>query len=171
MSIAEDLARIALQEKELVFDHFDEGVAWQIGCRLRDLAISAQFPALVIPALVIDVRRFGQPLFYTTIGSTLPDHAEWIRRKSNVVARFYRSSYALSLEMQQKQTSLTERYGLPLADYASHGGSFPLRVASAGVIGSITVSGLAQRDDHSLVVEALCDLIGREYSTLRLPAE
>lgn len=166
MSIAEDLARIALQEKELVFDHFDEGAAWEIGCRLRDLAISAQFPALVI-----DVRRFGQPLFYTTIGSTLPDHAEWIRRKSNVVARFYRSSYALSLEMQQKQTSLTERYGLPLADYASHGGSFPLRVAGAGVIGSITVSGLAQRDDHSLVVEALCDLIGREYSTLRLPAE
>ena len=166
MAIADDLALIAEQEKELAFDHFDEAQAWAVGCGLRELALSAGFPALVI-----DVRRFGQPLFYTTVGSTLPDHAEWIRRKSNVVARFYRSSYALSLEMQQKKSSLLERYGLPLADYASHGGSFPLRVASAGVIGSITVSGLPQRDDHGLVVEALCGLLKREYATLKLPPE
>jgi uncharacterized protein (UPF0303 family) len=166
MSIAEDLALIAAQEKELTFDYFDEAQAWTIGSRLRELAISAD-----LPTLVIDVRRFGQPLFYSTVGATVPDHAEWIRRKTNVVARFHRSSYALSLEMQQKKTTLLERYGLPLADYASHGGGFPLRVASAGVVGSITVSGLPQRDDHNLVVEALCDLIGHEYSVLKLPSE
>lgn len=166
MAIADDLALIARQEKELVFSSFDDARAWAVGSRLRELAVSAKYPALVI-----DVRRFGHPLFYATVGASLPDHAEWIRRKSNVVARFYRSSYALSLEMQQKKTTLTERYGLPLADYASHGGSFPLRVAGAGVIGSITVSGLPQRDDHNLVVEALCDLLGHEYATLKLHPE
>jgi uncharacterized protein (UPF0303 family) len=166
MAIAEDLALIAAQEKELAFDRFDEAQAWVIGSRLRELALSADFPALVI-----DVRRFGQPLFYSTVGSTQPDNVEWVRRKSNVVARFYRSSYALGLEMQQKKTTLLERYGLPFADYAAHGGGFPLRVGSAGVIGSITVSGLPQRDDHNLVVEALCGLLGRDFSKLRLPAE
>jgi uncharacterized protein (UPF0303 family) len=166
MPIPEDLALIAIQERELALDRFDEAQAWAIGSELHQLALARQFPALVV-----DVRRFGQPLFYAAIGATVPDHSEWIRRKGNVVARFHRSSYALGLEMQRKNTTLLERYGLPLADYASHGGSFPLRIANAGVIGSITVSGLAQRDDHNLVVEALCKLLGRDHSKLRLPEE
>ena len=164
VAIAEDLTQIALQERELAFDRFDEATAWALGAHLRELAVSRRFPTLVI-----DVRRFGQPLFYSTVGQTVPDHAEWIRRKSNVVARFHRSSYALGLEMEQKDSSLTERYGLPLADYATHGGSFPLRVARAGVIGSVTVSGLPQREDHELAVEGICDVIGRDYAELKLP--
>lgn len=166
MSIFEDLACIAAQERELVLDRFDESTAWSIGSHLRELAVARQ-----LHSLVIDIRRFGQPLFYTTVGVTVPDQAEWIRRKSNVVARFHRSSYAIGLEVRQKNSSLFERYGLPVADYAEHGGSFPLRVANAGILGSITVSGLPQRDDHSFVVEALCALTGRVYAELALPEE
>ena len=33
---------------------------------------------------------------------------------------------------------------------------FRLRVAGAGIVGSVTVSGLPHRADHELVVEALC---------------
>jgi uncharacterized protein (UPF0303 family) len=58
-----------------------------------------------------------------------------------------------------------------LADYATHGGSFPLTVEDAGVVGSVTVSGLPQRADHELVVEALCELLERDYTELRLDAE
>lgn len=162
MSIAEDLAHIALQERELQFPSFDEAAAWRLGIRLRELAVSRA------SSIVIDVRRFGQPLFYTALAGTTPDHVEWIRRKSNVVARFHRSSYAMGLEMEQKKSTLQERYGLPIADYASHGGSFPLRVAHAGVIGSVTVSGLPQRADHELVVEALCVELNIDYAKLRL---
>jgi len=39
------------------------------------------------------------------------------------------------------------------------------------VVGSVTVSGLDGRDDHGMAVEALCFLLGRAYTAIRLPAE
>jgi len=117
------------------------------------------------------VRRFGQPLFYTALEGTTPDNVEWVRRKTNVVARFHRSSYLIGLKLAAKKETLTEQQGLALADYATHGGSFPLTVESAGVVGCVTVSGLPQRADHELVVEALCGMLGREYAALKLGAE
>lgn len=163
MAIADDLARIALQEHRLQFSSFSEDAAWGLGSRLRAMAATRNL------TLVIDIRRPGQPLFYAAMPGTTPDNPEWVRRKSNVALRFHRSSYAMGLEMEQKQSSLEERYGLPLADYAAHGGSFPLRVESAGVIGAVSVSGLPQRADHELVVEALCAELGQSYESLRLP--
>jgi uncharacterized protein (UPF0303 family) len=165
MSIAEDLARIALQERELQFSSFDEETAWRLGSRLRSMATSRDFK------IAIDVRRFGQPLFYTALAGTNPDNLDWVRRKSNVTARFHRSSYSLGLEMEAKKSNLFDRYGLAVSEYASHGGCFPLRVVQAGVIGSVTVSGLPQRADHELAVEALCAEIGRDYASLRLGDE
>jgi uncharacterized protein (UPF0303 family) len=165
MGLSEDLERIALQERELRLARLDVRVAWELGVRLRTLADERGL------AVVIDVRRFGQQLFYAALEDTTPDNVEWVRRKSNVVARFHRSSYAVGLGLEKKSTSLTESHGLPLADYATHGGSFPLNVEGVGVVGSVAVSGLPQRADHELVVEALCGLLGRDYSELRLAAE
>ena len=165
MGLSEDLERVALQERELQLPRLDAQIAWELGVRLRTMAVERGL------AVVIDVRRFGQPLFYTALEGTTPDNVEWVRRKSNVVARFHRSSYAGGLKLEAKNDTLTAQQGLPLADYATHGGSFPLTVAGAGVVGSVTVSGLPQRDDHELVVEALCAMLGRDYATLRLDAE
>jgi uncharacterized protein (UPF0303 family) len=162
MSISDDLARIALQEQELQFASFDEEAAWRLGSRLRSMAVERKFK------IVIDIRRFGQPLFYTALAETTPDNVDWVRRKSNVTARFLRSSYAIGLEMEAKQSNLFDRYGLAVNEYASHGGCFPLRVVQAGVIGSVTVSGLPQRADHELAVEALCVELGRDYARLRM---
>jgi uncharacterized protein (UPF0303 family) len=166
MAIPEDLATIARQEAELHFPSFDYDTAWRLGLSLRDLAIARK------QAIVIDIRRFGQPyqpLFYTALGGT-PDNARWVLRKSNVVARFHRSSYAIGLTLEHTNRIFSERYGLPDADYAAHGGSFPIHVAGAGIIGSVTISGLPQRDDHNLVVEALCLELQKDHDSLRLPA-
>jgi uncharacterized protein (UPF0303 family) len=160
-----DLERIALQEHELRLPRLDASVAWELGTRIRTMAVERG------RTLVIDVRRFGQPLFYAALDGTTPDNPEWVRRKSNVVARFHRSSYAVGLTQKLKGTSLFERQGLPLADYAVDGGSFPLSVEGAGVVGSVTVSGLPQRDDHNLVVEALCAMLGRDFAALKLEPE
>jgi len=165
MGLNEDQDRVVLQEHELVLPRLDAQVAWELGTRLRGLAIERKL------SLVIDVRRFGQQLFYAALDGTIPNNAEWVRRKSNVVERFHRSSYGLGLALKQKNTTLLERQGLPVADYATDGGSFPLSVTGAGVVGSITVSGLPQRADHELVVEALCSFLGRDYAELKLAGE
>ncbi len=164
MAIADDLQKISTQENALVFSRFDHDIAWSLGVRLRALAVERQH------AVVIDVRRFGQQLFFAALSGTTPDNADWVRRKTNTVARFLRSSYSIGLQLELKQSNITEKYALPAEDYVTHGGSFPISVIGAGVIGAATISGLAQRADHELVVEALCAELRQSYAELRLDA-
>ncbi|WP_144110321.1 heme-degrading domain-containing protein [Paraburkholderia sp. BCC1886] len=162
MTIAEDLQLIAQQEKLLVVPRFDADFGWQIGAHLHEIARARSLP------IAIDVRTFGQPIFYSALAGATPDNADWVRRKSNTVAQFRCSSYAVGLRLAESAATLSEKFGLSNADYATHGGGFPLTVQGAGVIGSITVSGLPQRDDHALIVEALCALLDHDPATLQL---
>ncbi|MBN3758300.1 heme-degrading domain-containing protein [Paraburkholderia sp. Tr-20389] len=162
MDIAHDLQSIVAQEHALVFPHFDADTAWQLGAYLHEIAKARGL------ALAIDIRTFGQPLFFSVLEGATPDNVNWARRKGNTVAHFRRSSYAVGLKLQQSNATLADKHALPESDYAVHGGAFPLTVKGAGVIGSVTVSGLPQRADHELVVEALCAHLGHEYSKLAL---
>lgn len=164
MGLAEDIERVELQERELHLPRFDAHVAWELGTRIKSLAEERGL------SLVVDVRRFGQPLFYVALEGTTPDNPEWVRRKTNVVARYHRSSYGMGLQLKMKNQTLEDR-GHAIADFAAHGGSFPLHVEGAGIVGCVTISGLPQRADHELVVEALCALLGRDYQALKLPPE
>lgn len=164
MGLSEDIERVALQERELRLKRLDARTAWELGTLLKTMAEERGL------SIVIDVRRFGQPLFYVALEGTTPDNPEWVRRKSNVVARYHRSSYGMGLNLRVKNQTLEER-GHSAADFAAHGGSFPLYVENAGIVGSVTVSGLPQRDDHELAVEALCALTGRNYSNFKLGPE
>jgi uncharacterized protein (UPF0303 family) len=86
---------------------------------------------------------------------TTPNNIDWIRRKRNVVLRFHRSSYAIGLTYERDQTTLQAKTGADLRDFATHGGGFPILLEGTGCIGSITVSGLPQREDHMLIVSVL----------------
>ncbi|AJY05821.1 heme-degrading domain-containing protein [Burkholderia sp. SIMBA_043] len=162
MDIAHDLQSIGAQEQALVFPQFDPARAWSLGNRMHALATARGH------AIAIDIATFGQPLFFAALAGATPDNADWVRRKRNVVAHFRRSSYAIGLRMQQAGATLADKHGLPISEYSLHGGSFPLTVAGAGVIGSITASGLPQRADHEFVVEALCAELGHDYAVLAL---
>jgi uncharacterized protein (UPF0303 family) len=40
-------------------------------------------------------------------------------------------------------------------EFAGHGGAFPLLIRGVGLVGTVSMSGLAQADDHALIVAAL----------------
>ena len=48
--------------------------------------------------------------------------------------------------------------------YAPHGGSFPIIVRDVGVVGTVTVSGLPQAEDHALVLEVLGTFLGASHA-------
>jgi uncharacterized protein (UPF0303 family) len=164
MSIDQDLEKIALQERCLQFKHFDSEVAWALGTALKTAAEKCQ------AAVAIDIQLHGRPLFLYAMPGTTPDNLEWIRRKRNVVIRFHRSSYAIGLKQERDQTTLQAKFGLDLKDYAAHGGCFPILLVGTGCVGTITVSGLPQRDDHALVVSVLQDYLHLTGEDLALEA-
>ena len=59
---------------------------------------------------------------------------------------------------------------MPAEDYVMAGGGFPITVRGIGVVGSVTVSGLHERDDHEIGVAAICDYLGADRSLFALPA-
>ncbi|HEV2646203.1 MAG TPA: heme-degrading domain-containing protein [Acidobacteriaceae bacterium] len=166
--IAADITAIAKQEAELALSRFGPEIAWVIGTTLRGMAIERGH------RVAIDVRRFGAPhqqLFFAAMPGTTPENQRWVARKSAVVARFHKSSYHVGRLLAQSGMTFGARYNLPEEEYAAHGGSFPINVAGTGIVGAVTVSGLAQREDHNLVVEALALVAGCDYAALRLPSE
>jgi len=157
----EDLGRIADQERVLSFDTFDLTTAWQLGRLLQELASERGL------GVAIDITLHAMPVFYAALPGVTPDNVQWVRRKRNLVLRYFRSSYAIGLDLKQKGKTVVDN-GLSDADYAPHGGSFPINVKGTGCIGAVTVSGLPQRDDHNLVVEALALMLAKDLDALRL---
>ena len=139
------------QEQRLVFKRFSYQDAWQLGCLLVDMARKRNAP------LVIDIRYGAQQVFHAALPGSSADNDGWVERKRRVVERYGHSSYLVGTGFRSRGTTFEESSRLGAPDYAAHGGSFPIRVADAatGVIGTVTVSGLPQEDDHALVVEAL----------------
>lgn len=162
MNIDNDLRHIALQERELQFDRFDLDAAWQLGLVLRRMAADRKL------GVVIDITLFSMQVFYAALEGATPDNPNWVRRKRNTVFRLFRSSYATGLSLLKQQTNLQAKLGMPDAEYAAHGGSFPIVVKGTGCIGAVTVSGLPQRDDHNLVVEALSEVLGADHDAIKL---
>jgi uncharacterized protein (UPF0303 family) len=166
MDIAKDLTRITLQEQQLQFDRFDAAVAWEIGSWLRNAAASQN------QSIAIDITLAGAPLFYHAMLGATPNNAEWIRRKKNVLGRFHKSTYAVGLDYNRNSTTLEARTGAPLVDFVTAGGCFPIRIkGSAAVLGSITVSGLPERQDNVLVVRAIATHLGIDPASVALDPE
>jgi uncharacterized protein (UPF0303 family) len=148
---AQDLAILAQQESLLHFTDFTPDTAWQLGNRLRDALLTRE------AGCTAEIELSGQLLFACTTVGAKPDQADWIRRKRNTVRHFARSSYAVGRQLELDGRTLEARDGLALADYAAHGGGFPIVFAGSECVGTIIVSGLPQREDHNLVVTAIAE--------------
>jgi len=158
----QDLQRIAYQERSLVFSAFDKGTAWELGQRLRAFCEAKGV------ATTIEVRLARETVFLYAMPGTAANNADWARRKRNVVEMMDRSSYGVGLSGKEEGISMEAAMGLPLGDYACHGGGFPLTVRGVGVVGVVTVSGLPEREDHIMVVQVLAELCGIDPAEVAL---
>jgi uncharacterized protein (UPF0303 family) len=143
------ISELERQEEQLRFAGFDNDDAWALGSLVVRLARERQLP------VTIDIRRYGHQLFHAALPGTSPENDAWIERKVRVVERFHASSFLVGRRFAAKGEELDHTHGVDPASYAIHGGAFPVWVRAVGVVGTITVSGLPQADDHALVVEAI----------------
>lgn len=147
------LKQLLLEEQELQFTHFNETTAWQIGNQLFETALKAKLP------VTIDITRGEHQLFHVSLPGTSADNDEWIKRKVRLVNRFGHSSFYMGQLLKSKGKSIEESYLISESEYAPHGGCFPIIIKDTGMVGTITVSGLPQEEDHKLVVQVIREFL------------
>ncbi|MFC3502799.1 heme-degrading domain-containing protein [Micromonospora krabiensis] len=143
------MSELQEQEERLQFDRFDHDDAWELGSRLVGMARERDL------SVTVDIRLGDHQLFHCALPGTTADNDDWIERKIRVVRRFGHSSYLVGQSYRDRGTTFEQQPHLDPARYAAHGGCFPIILRGTGPVGTVTVSGLPQLDDHRLVVEAL----------------
>jgi len=152
-----DILKLLLQEeKDLQFTSFNDVDAWEIGSRLVSMSRSKELP------ITIDITRGEQQVFHFSLKGTSADNDTWIKRKARLVNRFGHSSYYIGQVLKNLEKNIEEVFLIKESRYAPHGGSFPIIIKNTGVVGTITVSGLAQEEDHRIVVQAIRNYLGKE---------
>jgi uncharacterized protein (UPF0303 family) len=142
------------QEAELQFERFDNDTALTLGQALVEAAREGGL------AVTVDIRRGEQQLFHAALAGTAADNDVWIERKNRVVRRFGHSSFYVGTMLGLEGTTMEEKFLVDGREFAAHGGAFPVMVRHVGMVGTVTVSGLPQAEDHRLVVAVLHGFLG-----------
>lgn len=154
--MADILEQLLQEERELQFTKFNETTAWQIGSQLVERATRENLP------ITMDITRGAHQLFHASRPGTSADNDEWVKRKVRLVYRFGHSSFYMGQLLKSRGKRIEDAYLLSESEYAPHGGCFPVILKDTGMIGTITVSGLPQEEDHKLVVQAIRDYLAQE---------
>ena len=162
MPIETDLEIIAQQEAELVFDRFDEDLAFEIGSNMRKLAKTFGKGAAV------GVYLWDRTMFFGATAGATDGNRGWVERKVKLVRLMQKSSYRIVLERGDQPRVLTN-WALEAGDYAIAGGAFPITIRNVGIIGAAATSGLPERDDHEVSRGAIALALGKSEAHLALP--
>lgn len=149
-----ELAKTLLQQEQLLqFATFGNDTALELGLRIVAAAKRDG------KAISVAITRNGQLLFQHAMPGTASDNAEWIRRKNNVVDRFGHSSYYVGLGFRNRGLDFEKLSYVDNRELAAEAGAFPLLIKDVGMVGTVTVSGLPQAQDHTLLVAVLQDYL------------
>lgn len=151
------LAALVREEEELQFNAFSNADALALGLKL--VARAHEVCRGTGKGVAVDITRNGQQLFHHAMAGATPDNANWVRRKNNVVQRYGRSSWHMGTQYRSKGKTFEADSGADPVDFAAHGGAFPLLLRGTGVIGTVTVSGLPQLEDHEMVTSVLREFL------------
>lgn len=139
---------IKAQESMYAFDRIDEDLALQMGIYVIRCAREIGKPV----ATRITLNR--RTLFAYSMPGTKPESDNWIRRKENLSYATNGSSYYWECWCELGEHPFEWR-GMTYQDYAPAGGCFPLCVKGVGMVGTLTISGMASHEDHALAFETI----------------
>jgi uncharacterized protein (UPF0303 family) len=106
-------------------------------------------------AVAIDISIGKHQVFHCALEGTDHENDRWIKRKSRLASKFRKSSYYIGTLLKLQNKTIEEEYGLSADRYAPFGGSYPIITMKEGFVGTITVSGLPDHEDHEMVVAAI----------------
>lgn len=138
-------AQIHQELPALTLTRFTNDDAWEAGkwavgtARERGLAVT------------IDIRRGDHQLFHAALANTSADNDSWVERKIRSVRRFA----IPSLRIGQLHPDFNNQTGLPRSEYVADGGCVPVLIDNVGPVGTITVSGLTETEDHVFALEII----------------
>jgi uncharacterized protein (UPF0303 family) len=143
------IGRIEHEMATLQFAGFNQTNALDLGLLLVELGTERSLP------IAIDIRRGAHVLFHVSLPGATADNEIWVERKSRTAEQYAEPSLLVGLRGRLGGGRIEDNGWFDQTRYAAHGGSFPLYVKGTGPVATVTVSGLPQKADHDLVVEAL----------------
>lgn len=147
-AIEATLAEVIAQEEELRFDAFGYDDAYAVGTRVIELARSRE------QTVAVSIVFGAQRVFHAARAGTRVENNLWLERKTRTVTSYAQSTYRVGLSFRLRGADFRTTNWHEPNDYAPFGGGFPIRVGEL-LVGVAAVSGLAEADDHALVVEGL----------------
>ena len=134
---------------EIELDSFSNRMALDMGFKIIGLAESRN------QQIAVEIRRLNHSVFLYVDDKLPVDKHNWLRRKANVAKQFEESSLSVKNDLEIRKMTLEKTFRLDEKDFLAKGGSIPIFVKNAGMIATITVSGLHDEEDHKIIVEAL----------------
>ena len=145
---------IKFQEETLIFDHFDNEDAWNLG---KQIIEDARKDGV---SIVVEIWINGYMVFKYGLRGTNSYNDIWLKRKVNTVNMMGRSTLRVHYMPYVGEDDLREDAHLNLNEYSNMGGGFPICVKGAGIIGILAVSGLTHIHDHQRAVEGIAKYLG-----------
>ena len=149
------LEALIQEETDFQFAEFTNITAYHIGNSIIEKALREN------KSIVVNIQREGELLFYTKMNGTTLNHDDWVTRKNNTVLHFKHSSYYTHVYLKSINSNV-EAYSLDPKDSAAEGGAIPLIIKDRGIVGTITVSGLAGEEDHKMITDVLIEFFNRD---------
>ncbi|MFC9553050.1 heme-degrading domain-containing protein [Rhodococcus sp. NPDC056960] len=147
-------ANVMAEVDGLSFERFGYDDAWAVGGRLMDISRERHHPVAI--AVVFGEQR----VFHAALPGSSANNDDWLDRKFRVVRRHNAASYAIGCAQRAVGGDYYADNGYDRSKFAVAGGAVPLRVQGS-LVGAVGVSGLAEEEDHALVVEVLREHRGR----------
>ncbi len=135
--------------KRIVLEKFDNRMAYDMGAKIIALAESRK------QQIAVEVCRLHHTVFLYVDENLPMDKHHWLKRKANVARQFEESSLSVKHSLNEKGMSLEKNFGLDEKEFVAKGGAIPVFVNGAGMVATITVSGLKDEEDHAIILEAL----------------